>query len=94
MSAGILGRSADGIGSATLSRDGRVSPRSRLTLVGTGAGPRLPTGIHCGGQAPNGLGFRADTGQRTAMTTNTPDNAMTNFETLTATTIRLDEAER
>lgn len=28
------------------------------------------------------------------MTTDTPDDAMTNFETLTAATIRLDEAER
>jgi len=86
--------SAEGIGSATLRRLGRVSPRSRLTFVGTGAGPRLPTGVHRGGQAPNGLGFRADTGQRMTMTTNTPDDAMTNFETLTAATIRLDEAER
>ena len=39
---GVAG-SADGTGSAKLSRLGRVSPRSRLTRVGVGAGPRLPT---------------------------------------------------
>ena len=36
------GTSAEGIGSCRLSRLGRVSPRRRLTLVGVGAGPRLP----------------------------------------------------
>ena len=42
MSAGIFGTSAEGIGSRRLRRLGRVSPRSRLTFVGVGAGPRLP----------------------------------------------------
>src|SRR3954447_14190661 len=43
MSAGIFGTSAAGIGSCRFSRLGRVSPRSRFTFVGVGAGPRLPT---------------------------------------------------
>ena len=42
-SAGITGALAGGLGSARLSRDGRVSPWSSLTRVGRGAGPRLPT---------------------------------------------------
>ena len=71
MSVGIFGTSAEGIGSCRLRRLGRVSPRRRLTFVGVGAGPRLPTCVHRGEQATIGLDSMADIGHVMSMHTTT-----------------------